>query len=82
MKPDKRRTAILTTDFETQIPQVLAAMRGAVELFQEFATATNRIPPEVQLTVIGATAPGKLADFVVCSKDYKTKRVFLGGKEI
>ncbi len=45
-------------------PQVQAAMRGAVELFQEFAQATNRIPPEVLLTVIGANAPGKLADLV------------------
>lgn len=31
---------------------------------------------------IGSIAPGKLADFVICSKDYTEKRVFMGGKEI
>ena len=31
---------------------------------------------------IGSIAPGKLADFIVCSADYAQKRVFLGGKEI
>lgn len=31
---------------------------------------------------IGSIAPGKLADFVVCSADYSRKRVFINGKEI
>ncbi|MDY3225169.1 MAG: N-acetylglucosamine-6-phosphate deacetylase [Candidatus Faecousia sp.] len=31
---------------------------------------------------IGSIAPGKLADFIVCSEDYSEKRVFLGGNEI
>jgi len=31
---------------------------------------------------IGSIAPGKLADFVVCSADYTQKRVFIGGKEL
>jgi len=31
---------------------------------------------------IGSIEPGKLADFVVCSADYQTKRVFLGGQEL
>ena len=31
---------------------------------------------------IGSIQEGKLADFVVCSGDYREKRVFIGGKEI
>lgn len=31
---------------------------------------------------IGVIAPGRAADFVVCSADYAQKRVFLGGKEL
>lgn len=31
---------------------------------------------------IGSIEVGKFADFLVCSPDYHTKRVFLGGKEI
>ena len=31
---------------------------------------------------IGSIAEGKLADFLVCSGDYREKRVFIGGKEI
>jgi len=31
---------------------------------------------------VGSIATGKLADFIVCSQDYRAKRVFLGGKEI
>ena len=31
---------------------------------------------------VGSIAPGKLADFVICSPDYSGKRVFLGGKEV
>ena len=31
---------------------------------------------------IGSIAPGKLADFIICRRDYTGKRVFLGGKEI
>ena len=31
---------------------------------------------------IGSIATGKYADFLVCSPDYKEKRVFRGGKEI
>ncbi len=31
---------------------------------------------------VGSIAPGKRADFLVCSADYSAKRVFLGGKEI
>lgn len=31
---------------------------------------------------IGSIEEGKLADFLICSADYKTKRVFRGGKEI
>ena len=31
---------------------------------------------------IGSIAPGKLADFLICSDDYSQKRIFLGGKEI
>ena len=31
---------------------------------------------------IGSIETGKLADFLVCSSDYSSKRVFLGGKEI
>ncbi len=33
-------------------------------------------------TSIGTIEEGKLADFLICSKDYSQKRVFLGGKEI
>ena len=29
---------------------------------------------------IGSIAPGKLADFVVCDKDYNIKQIYLGGK--
>ena len=31
---------------------------------------------------IGSIAPGKHADFIICSGDYNGKRVFLGGKEV
>ena len=31
---------------------------------------------------VGSIAPGKMADFIVCSPDYAKKRVFLAGKEI
>ena len=31
---------------------------------------------------VGSIAPGKLADFIVCTDNYATKRVFLGGKEL
>lgn len=31
---------------------------------------------------VGSIATGKLADFLVCSPDYATKRVFIGGVEI
>lgn len=31
---------------------------------------------------VGSIAPGKRADFLVCSPDYRHKRVFLGGKEL
>lgn len=31
---------------------------------------------------VGSIAPGKQADFLVCSSDYRSRRVFLAGKEI
>ena len=31
---------------------------------------------------VGSIAPGKIADFVVCSPDYTKKRVYLAGKQI
>ena len=31
---------------------------------------------------IGSIQPGKLADFVICTDNYRTKRVFLAGKEV
>ena len=31
---------------------------------------------------VGSIEPGKQADFLVCSPDYSTKRVFLAGEEI
>ena len=31
---------------------------------------------------VGSIAPGKRADFLVCSPDYRQKQVFLGGKEL
>jgi N-acetylglucosamine-6-phosphate deacetylase len=31
---------------------------------------------------VGSIAEGKVADFLVCSADYTTKRVFLGGVEL
>ena len=31
---------------------------------------------------VGSIETGKIADFVVCSADYTTKRVFLAGKEL
>ena len=31
---------------------------------------------------IGSIAPGKYADFLVCSPDYSEKRIFQNGKEI
>ncbi len=31
---------------------------------------------------VGSIAPGKVADFVVCSPDYAKKRVFLAGKQV
>ena len=31
---------------------------------------------------VGSIAPGKVADFIVCSPDYAKKRVFLAGKQV
>lgn len=31
---------------------------------------------------IGSIAPGKAADFLICTSDYAQKRVFMGGKEL
>ena len=31
---------------------------------------------------VGSIAPGKVADFIVCSPDYTKKRVFLAGKQV
>ena len=31
---------------------------------------------------VGSIETGKRADFLICSKDYAQKRVFLGGKEL
>lgn len=31
---------------------------------------------------VGSIAPGKTADFIICSPDYREKRVFLAGKEL
>ena len=33
-------------------------------------------------SLVGSIAPGKVADFIICSPDYTEKRVFLAGKEI
>jgi len=46
------------------------------------ATTYNPACAIGQQEKIGSIAPGKLADFVICSKDYTAKRVFIGGKEI
>ena len=32
--------------------------------------------------VVGSIETGKVADFVICGEDYKTRRVFLAGKEL
>ena len=32
--------------------------------------------------VVGSIATGKVADFLVCTEGYESKRVFLAGKEI
>ena len=32
--------------------------------------------------VVGSIESGKQADFIVCTDDYKNKRVFLAGKEV
>ena len=32
--------------------------------------------------VVGSIAPGKRADFIICSPDYRTKQVFLAGKAL
>ena len=32
--------------------------------------------------LVGSIATGKVADFLVCSSDYTTKRVFLAGQEL
>ena len=32
--------------------------------------------------LVGSIAPGKIADFLICSPDYSEKRVFLAGKEL
>ena len=33
-------------------------------------------------TAVGSIAPGKVADFIICSPDYTEKRVFLAGNEL
>ena len=50
---------------------------------EESAIRACTINPACALGVqgeVGSIAPGKVADFVVCSPDYAKKRVYLGGK--
>lgn len=50
---------------------------------EEAAIRACTINPAAALGVqgeIGSIAPGKIADFVVCSPDYAKKRVYMGGK--
>ena len=62
-------------------------MRKAVEfgISREQAILSSTIIPARQLQreqEIGSIAPGKLADFVVCTADLEKKAVYLGGKEV
>ena len=62
-------------------------MRKAVEfgISKEQAILSSTIIPARQLgrgEEIGSIAPGKLADFVVCTADLEKKAVYLGGKEV
>ena len=62
-------------------------MRKAVEfgISKEQAILSSTIIPARQLgraEEIGSIAPGKLADFVVCSAELEKKAVYLGGKDL
>ena len=52
---------------------------------EEDAIRASTINPACALGVqdqVGSIAPGKLADFIVCRKDFTGRRVFMSGKEI
>ena len=52
---------------------------------EEDAIRASTINPACALGVqdqVGSIAPGKLADFIICRKDYTGRRVFMSGKEI
>jgi len=52
---------------------------------EEDAIRACTINPACALGVqdqVGSIAPGKLADFIICRKDYTGRRVFMSGKEL
>ncbi len=52
---------------------------------EEDAVRASTINPACALGVqdkVGSIAPGKIADFIICRKDYTGRRVFMSGKEL
>lgn len=53
-----------SVDVSSNGPRVEAVLRQTYELFQQYADLMPKLPPEVLLSVIAATDPGYLADFI------------------
>lgn len=51
-------------EIDSSSPRVEAALRQCYELFQQYAELTPKMPPEILLSVIAATDPGYLADYI------------------
>ena len=69
------------------VTNLYGCMRKAVEfgISREQAILSSTIIPARQLgreEEIGSIAPGKLADFVVCTADLERKAVYMAGKEV
>ena len=69
------------------VTNLYGCMRKAVEfgISRERAILSSTIIPARQLgreEEIGSIAPGKLADFVVCTADLERKAVYMAGKEV
>ena len=69
------------------VTNLYGCMRKAVEfgISREQAILSSTVIPARQLgreEEIGSIAPGKLADFVVCTADLERKAVYMAGKEV
>ena len=62
--------------------QLEALLRQTYANFGEYMEQATHMNDDVAARVMDETDPGKLADFIVCRKDFTGRRVFMSGKEI